>query len=569
MEEKETKQLFKNRLLDLIKKDTSPKVIAIKGEWGSGKSTFWRNLVKDKIGNQAYISLYGLNSIRDIENSILLQISDRKIFAEFVKKHLEPLNELKISGISAKSILSIIEPKNFANIVICLDDFERLSEKISVNELFGFISDLKENKKCKVVMILNEEKISQENKENFDIQKEKVIDYELFFKTSISYIKNNIIKNTNPIYENFLFEFIEKFEVQNIRTINKIVNLLNDFISKLNDESVDSIIMKNIFIKIIEISFVYYQFNFKDFVRYKEYKSEQQNNLFNKILKEQNRQKEDEQTISKIKKTEKFLETNKELVIYDKYLKNYNFDDIEKNILSFITEDKFNKVFFTDFIKKEKYNLEHSDLRSQINSIIDNYRFDFNYSLEQYDEHLYKFLSENREKILELKNFEIIKKEIEKCKTTSINNYDELLIDMQKAYLKDYKYINYHENLDHDTNYQQIREENNSEVMNYLESLIEYNKNPTSKDIIKIFEEIDTQRITPIKDENTVNKLSKEKIKEFILKDKEFVKILFDDYDKYNKFQEFKQKLTDIFEELKEDDNYKSKINNLEKLDLR
>lgn len=566
MEEKETKQLFKNRLLDLIKKDTSPKVVAIKGEWGSGKSTFWRNLVKDEIGNQAYISLYGLNSIRDIENSILLQISDRKIFAEFVKKHLEPLNELKISGISAKSILSIIEPKDFANIVICLDDFERLSEKISVNELFGFISDLKENKKCKVVMILNEEKISQENKENFDIQKEKVIDYELFFKTSISDIKNNIIKNTNPIYENFLFEFIEKSEVQNIRTINKIVNLLDDFISKLDDESLDSIIMKNIFIKIIEISFVYYQFNFKDFVRYKEYKNKQRDYLISKILKEQNRQKEDKQTISKNKK---FLEENKELIIYDKYLKNYNFEDLEKNILSFITEDKFNKVFFTDFIKKEKYNLEHSDLRSQINSIIDNYRFDFNYTLEQYDEHLYKFLSENREKILELRNFEIIKKEIEKCKTTSINNYDELLIDMQKAYLKDYKFINYHENLDHDTNYQQIREENNSEVMNYLESLIEYNKNPASKDIIKIFEEINTQRIIPIKDENTVNKLSKEKIKEFILKDKEFVKILFDDYDKYNKFQEFKQKLTDIFEELKKDDNYKSKINNLEKLDLR
>ena len=569
MEEKETKQLFKNRLLDLIKKDTSPKVVAIKGEWGSGKSTFWRNLVKDEIGNQAYISLYGLNSIRDIENSILLQISNRQSFHKFFKKHLDPFYELKIKGISPKLILSIIEPKDFANIVVCLDDFERLSKKISVNELFGFISDLKENKKCRVVMILNEEKISLENKENFDIQKEKVIDYELFFKTSISEIENNIIKNTNPIYENFLFEFIEKFEIQNIRTINKIVNLLNDFISKLDDEFVDRIIMKNIFIKIIEISFVYYQFNFKDFVRYKEYKDKQDENLISKILKEQNRLKEDEQTISKIEKNKKFLETNKELIIYDKYLKNYNFEDIEKNILSFIIKYEFNEAFFTDFIENEKYNLKHNDLRNQINIIIDNYKFDFNYTLEQYDEDLYKFLSKNREKILKLKNFEIIKKEIEKCKTTSINNYDELLIDMQKAYLKDYKYINYHEDLEHDTNYQQIREENNSEVMDYLESLIEYNKNPTSKDIIKIFEEINTQRIISISDENTVNKLSKEKIKEFILKDKEFVKILFDDYDKYNKFQEFKQKLTDIFEELKEDDNYKSKINNLEKLDLR
>lgn len=242
------------------------------------------------------------------------------------------------------------------------------------------------------------------------------------------------------------------------------------------------------------------------------------------------------------------------------------FKNLKKNIITFISKYEFNEVFFTDFIENEKYNLKHNDLISQINTIINNHRFDFNYTLEQYDEHLYKFLSENKEKILKLKNFEIIKKEIEKCKTISTNNYDNLLIDMQKAYLKDYKYINYHENLDHDTNYQQIREENNSEVMNYLESLIEYNKNPTSKDIINIFKEIiNTQKITPIKDENTINKLSEEKIKEFILSDKEFVKILFDDYDRHHKFLEFNQKLSNVFEDLKTNKAYKLKIDNLEK----
>jgi hypothetical protein len=563
MQEKETKQLFKNRLLDLIKKGTSPKVVAIKGEWGSGKSTFWKNLVEDEIGNQAYISLYGLHSISDIENSILLQISNIKSFHEFLKKHLKPFYELKIEGISAKSILSIIEPKNFANIVICLDDFERLSNKISVNELFGFISDLKENKKCKVVIILNEEKISLNNKEDFDIQKEKVIDYELFFKTSISNIKN-IIKNTNSIYEEYLFDYIEKFEIQNIRTINKIVNLLNDFISKFDKKSLDSIIMKNIFIKMIEISFVYYQFNFKDFELYKKYKSEKSSNSLNKILKEQNRLKEDEQSISKIKKTEEFLETNKELVIYDKYLKNVNFQELEKNIVSFITKYEFNEAFFTDFIENEKYNLEHNDLKNQIDNIIDNYKFNFNYTLKQYDNDLYKFLFENQEKILKLKIFEIIKEEIEKCKTISHNDYDNLLIDMQKAYLEDYKYINYHENLDHDTNYQQIKKENNSVVMDYLESLIDYNQTPTSKDIITIFKKvINTQNIIPISEENTVNKLSEEKIKEFILDDKEFVEILFDDYDRRNKFFEFNQKLSNVFENLKDDEKYKLKIENL------
>ena len=55
MQEKNTKQLFKNRLLDLIKKDTSTKVVAIKGEWGSGKSTFWKSLIENEIGIRSQI----------------------------------------------------------------------------------------------------------------------------------------------------------------------------------------------------------------------------------------------------------------------------------------------------------------------------------------------------------------------------------------------------------------------------------------------------------------------------------------------------------------------------------
>lgn len=105
------KNYLKKKLLDLLK-DSKPKVVAIKGEWGSGKSTFWKDFVKNEDDNNAYISLYGLHSVRDIENSILLQISNRNFFSELIKKHFEPLSELKISGINAKSILSIIEPKD-------------------------------------------------------------------------------------------------------------------------------------------------------------------------------------------------------------------------------------------------------------------------------------------------------------------------------------------------------------------------------------------------------------------------------------------------------------------------
>ncbi len=51
--------------------------------------------------------------------------------------------------------LSFFEKKDFENIVICFDDFERLSNKLSLKDIFGLISEIKEQKNCHIVMIFN------------------------------------------------------------------------------------------------------------------------------------------------------------------------------------------------------------------------------------------------------------------------------------------------------------------------------------------------------------------------------------------------------------------------------
>lgn len=550
---------FENKLLNLLKKESEPKVVAIKGEWGSGKSTFWRSFTLPEYYTNAYISLYGLNSIEEIENSILLEVSELNVIEDFVEKKLKFLHDINILGVNAKAVLSSLKPSSFEKLVICLDDFERLSNKISINELFGFIADLKENKQCRVVMILNEDKIPEKNKDDFDIQKEKIIDYELFFKTTLDDIKD-IDKRVSPLYKEYLFEFIKKFEVQNIRTINKMIYCLDDFISKLGDKPLETKVMKNIFEKMIEISFVYYQFNFKYFELFQDYKTKQHGfYIWRDFLKEQ-----DEKTKLEIEETKKFLDENKELQIYKKYLENFKLEDLEKNIINLILKHEFNLNFFIDYIENEKYNFGNNNLRSQINVIIDRYKYDFNYSLEEYDNDFFEFLYKYRDNILKLKNFETIKKEVENCKQFSSKDYDSLLVEMQKSYLKSYKYKNYHRNIDHNTNYEQIKKENNQEVMNYLETLIEYNKIPTAEDIISIFDKaINTQHVTPISEENTVNRLSEDKIKEFILTNKNFVKILFDNFNRHGNFTEFKDKLSNVFEYLKKDEKYTLKIENL------
>ncbi len=253
---------IKKKLLKLIKKGTDAKVVAIKGAWGSGKSTFYKDFIQDDKYNNAYVSLYGLKSIEDIENSILLKISEVAQIENFFSN--KPIFEdLKICGLNAKAILSSLTPSTFKEIVICLDDFERLSNKITINELFGFISDLNENKKCKVVLILNEDKINEENREYFDIQKEKVIDFEILFNPDLDYVKK-IIDPANE-YEKILYDFIEKFEIKNIRTIKKIINTLDNFLLNKSLKDVDKTIQKVIFQKFIQLSCVYYQFNLKAF----------------------------------------------------------------------------------------------------------------------------------------------------------------------------------------------------------------------------------------------------------------------------------------------------------------
>jgi hypothetical protein len=51
---------------------------------------------------------------------------------------------------------------------------------MELKEVLGLISELKEQKNCSVVMILNEDEL-EDNKEALDKYKEKVVDYEFSY----------------------------------------------------------------------------------------------------------------------------------------------------------------------------------------------------------------------------------------------------------------------------------------------------------------------------------------------------------------------------------------------------
>ena len=79
------------------------------------------------------------------------------------------------------SLLASLSFLTLEKTVICIDDFERKGDNIATQDVLGLISQLKEQKKCKVVLILNDESLSAASSSDYVKLREKVIDTELRF----------------------------------------------------------------------------------------------------------------------------------------------------------------------------------------------------------------------------------------------------------------------------------------------------------------------------------------------------------------------------------------------------
>ena len=85
-------------ILDYIRADYTDYAIMINGEWGSGKTYFWNNKVRNKIESMQlngkryttiYMSLYGISNLEEISKKIFIettQLMDRNL-RKFMNTH--------------------------------------------------------------------------------------------------------------------------------------------------------------------------------------------------------------------------------------------------------------------------------------------------------------------------------------------------------------------------------------------------------------------------------------------------------------------------------------------------
>ena len=248
--------------------------IMIRGKWGVGKSYFWRAFVNNNLkNNQEYqksatVSLFRMNSLDDIQQDIILQLSKGQKFLSSLKSRIKDLKgalkiplgydfKFDLSGIPIGALLSLLESKEFSGVNICFDDFERMPKNLSIEEVLGLISYMKEEKNCNVVIIINEDYLnkyitqesSTENNgkqaDHADIKqeqgivwcqfKEKIIDYEFLFdpdkKETLSLIIPSF-KNSwavGQIKNSCLINILEETNCNNLRIIRRALHNISSF----------------------------------------------------------------------------------------------------------------------------------------------------------------------------------------------------------------------------------------------------------------------------------------------------------------------------------------------------
>lgn len=220
---------------------SSPSVLAIKGEWGVGKTYGWEALLLEakkenmlSAKRYSYISLFGISSLDKLKYTIFENsISKDSIGTEPNLESLRTntLGMLEVLGRGSwsklkempfiKSAAPAVEAFSFMSIsetLICIDDLERKGSSLDLKDVLGLVSLLKEKKKCKVVLLLN---AGTEATNDYETYKEKVIDIELDFSPTPEE-SAAIAYDNKKTYHTELSVFTISLGIKNIRVLTKI-----------------------------------------------------------------------------------------------------------------------------------------------------------------------------------------------------------------------------------------------------------------------------------------------------------------------------------------------------------
>lgn len=552
-----------DKLKKLFKRDESF-VLTLNGKWGVGKTYYWEKFAKKNLSDKtvAYVSLFGKDNLEDIRRSIILQISSKNKVIDSISDGVSNFKtslgledseaSFGISGTLLSSVMTLMKKKDFKKIIICFDDFERLSNKLHPRDILGLISELKEEKNCKVVLILNQDKVS---KKTLSTYKDKIIDFEFTYAPTATE-SFNAVKDKLLVFKEYPLQYFERNNINNIRVIRRVINALNDFefIKKLTIE--DEMLEREIVENIIEISIINSIFLFKKFKKLSKYS-------MNKTISDSS--------------SDGFKKNSD----YDKILKYIDYSAMGYFYITDITEYIIvyvqNSIVYEEPIRRLIKNRQKSKNRdlilNKIQDIQEKLAFEMNYKRSKYVVDLYRILKKYASEIiyiLDSNSFIFYINELKELDSANEREYHLFGLSVLKRFLDN--------NAKVDDTFMGFGENRIEKIRGFDEKLEKYfikKENTDKKEKIDSIDKIIKLMDSPRKNRSwgeephLLSLVKEEDLEKYILESKEFVNSAFD-LIKYrglsdSSFKEYIDRVIKIFEKLRDSDNedYKIKMTKL------
>lgn len=219
-------------------------VLVISGKWGVGKTFAWNKLLREAkerhggiaLERYAYVSLFGLSDLAEVRQATFENTVRRAEAAE--PANLTTLENgvksatagwrkaaglIKFAG-PLSDYAAAIEKVGFFTVreqIVCIDDLERKSGSLEMRDVLGLISFLKEQRACKVVVLLNDEKLGEDDNDEFRTQLEKVADTTIRFQPTPAEAVEIGVDQSMPHHE-VIARACSAFGIVNIRTIKRL-----------------------------------------------------------------------------------------------------------------------------------------------------------------------------------------------------------------------------------------------------------------------------------------------------------------------------------------------------------
>ena len=252
-------ELAKSEISRFLKSD-EVEVLCLRGKWGTGKTYTWTDTLKKEKDNTAfktysYVSLFGINSIDAFKRAILENVEIGSVIGDEISVESlknDPLGSAKKAitrGVGQiydlvkdapkiKEYAQMFESAAFHAVqgwIICVDDVERKPQTPSLGEIFGLLSFLKEQRKCKVVLILNEDALQKPDREEYGRYFEKVVDISLSFKPTAEECAQIAFSNNDGSLPAVMRESCVALDISNIRVIRQIQRLVRQLQPELKN----------------------------------------------------------------------------------------------------------------------------------------------------------------------------------------------------------------------------------------------------------------------------------------------------------------------------------------------